>query len=68
MHVVDDKVQTSEGAITEIQVIDSGFGFINSETVSISSQNNDSVATGIALLRRQGEAQGFYSQKGGYSQ
>jgi len=64
--VVDNRVQTSNGAITELQVLDSGYGFVNSETVSITSSNNDSIASGIAILRRQGEAQGFYSQKGGF--
>jgi len=64
--VVDDKVQTSNGAITQLQILDSGYGFINSETVSITSSNNDSLASGIAVLSRQGEAQGFYSQKGGF--
>jgi hypothetical protein len=64
--VVDNRVQTSNGAITELQVLDSGYGFVNSETVSITSSNNDSLASGIAILTRQGEAQGFYSQKGGF--
>jgi len=53
-------------AITQLQILDSGYGFINSETVSITSSNNDSLASGIAVLSRQGEAQGFYSQKGGF--
>jgi hypothetical protein len=64
--IVDNSVQISNGAISGIQVIDSGFGFLKDEIVDISSSNNDSLASGIAVLRRQGEAEGFYKQKGGF--
>ena len=64
--IVDDTVQTSEGAISGLQILDSGYGFKSDESVSIISANNDSLASGTAVLRTHGEARGFYKQNDGF--
>ena len=64
--IIDVETQTSQGAINGIQVIDSGFGYRPDEVVTITSPNNDTIATGKSILIRHGEAQGFYKQEDGF--
>lgn len=53
-----------DGSITGMQVVDSGFGFVNGETVSFENENG--ISTGIAVVSTQGKSLGFYQQKGGF--
>jgi hypothetical protein len=64
--IVNDLVQVSNGAITNLEILDSGFGYQQNETVEIIGRNNDSIASAISLLKKQGTAQGYYKQKGGF--
>ena len=52
------------GAITELQVIDSGFGYIDGETVTVSKDGNE--ATGQAELLRHGKSQGYFRNRSGF--
>jgi hypothetical protein len=52
------------GSITGMQVVDSGFGFVNGETVYFENENGTS--TGIAVVSTQGKGSGFYQRKGGF--
>jgi hypothetical protein len=64
---VTTKLKTGNGAISALQVIDSGFGYIDQETVTIFSNNNPSVSVeGIAILGKQGQGSGYYREKGGF--
>lgn len=64
--IINDETQTSQGAINELQLLDSGYGYKNSESVTITSPNNQSLATGTAVLRTHAEASGFYKQNDGF--
>jgi len=64
--VINDETQTSIGAISELQILDSGYGYKKLESVTITSTNNDSIATGTAVLKTHGEASGFYKQNDGF--
>jgi hypothetical protein len=64
--VINDETQTSTGAISELQILDSGYGYKKLESITITSTNNDSIATGTAVLKTHGEASGFYKQNDGF--
>ena len=61
--IIGAELNIANGAIAELQVIDSGFGFIDEETLSIFS-NSQSV-TAIAKLENHGQGTGFYISRGG---
>jgi hypothetical protein len=63
---VEAKVSTANGTALGIVVADSGFGYVDGESVSFSS--NDSVFSGIATVldRKQGESFGFYQSTKGF--
>lgn len=66
---VAGQVSSSPGSITQVQVIQSGFDFIDSTSVVIGpaiTGNGSGIAAGIGFLGMQGQGQGFYSQKGGF--
>jgi hypothetical protein len=52
------------GSVTGMQVVDSGFGFVNGETIYFENENGTS--TGIAVVSTQGKGSGFYQRKGGF--
>jgi hypothetical protein len=52
------------GSVTSMQVDDSGFGFVNGETVYFENENG--ISTGIAVVSTQGKGSGFYQKKGGF--
>ena len=54
----------ANGAITELEIVDSGFGFRKGEEINLISNNRIAVAT--AELGRYGTGSGFYRQKGGF--
>ena len=64
---VETKLKTGNGAIAGLQVIDSGFGYIEQENVTIFSNTNPGVeTTGVAILGKQGKGSGYYREKGGF--
>jgi len=54
----------SNGAITELEIVDSGFGYREGESINLVSNNRIAVAS--AGLGRYGTGSGFYRQKGGF--
>lgn len=62
--VVDSAAIVASGAITSVDVTDSGFGFINNEEVTVTGNNNQ--ATGFANLYTKGIGSGQYRERGGY--
>jgi len=53
---------TGNNIITDAQVVVSGYGFVNGESVQIGSNG----ATGTAILKTQGTGAGYYSTDGGF--
>lgn len=62
--VISPNVQIGVGAITGLKMQDSGFGYINNETLSIISSNN--IGTGFAIVDKQGRGSGYYQDKSGF--
>lgn len=62
--VVFSNTAIGNGSITSIDIIDSGFGFVDGEEISF--ENDNGIATGISVVQTQGKGQGFYQQKGGF--
>jgi hypothetical protein len=53
---------TGANTIITGQIVDSGFGFVNGDAISVGSNG----AIGTAVIQTQGEGTGFYLQKGGF--
>ena len=62
--VIELDLNVANGAITEFEIIDSGFGFVDGETVTITS--NTETFSGNASLTTHGTGAGLYLQKGGF--
>ena len=60
---MDTNFTVGIGAIANLTIRDSGFGFVNNESIFI---NGDTFTNGIAVLLNQGISQGRYRKKGGF--
>ena len=59
-------VQTANGVATAMDVQDSGFGFIDQETITLTSPGSNYQITAIVNLGKQGVGSGFYLSTGGF--
>jgi hypothetical protein len=59
-------VQTANNVVNELSVYDSGFGYINQETVTLTKADSTYVITAIAQLSKQGYGAGFFSSSRGF--
>jgi len=66
--LIDNEVQTQSGAITDLDVIDSGFGYVNGEIISFAASDTiqGEEGSGTISLQTHGEGAGFYKKKGGF--
>ena len=66
--LIDNEVQTQSGAITDLDVIDSGFGYVNGEIISFAASDTiqGEEGFGAVSLETHGEGAGFYKKKGGF--
>lgn len=64
--VVQADVQTATGSVVSIEVIDSGFGYVDGETLTFTSADGDRSGSAVAHLRTNGTAEGFYTDRGGH--
>lgn len=63
--VVEAETKTSTGSVTDLQILDSGFGFFDNEIVSFEKAGL-SPGNAQAVLGKYGRGTGFYKQKGGF--
>lgn len=63
--VVDASAQSANGTITSLQILASGWGFEEGETISVSA--NGITALGTAFLENQGFSQGYYRSRDGFT-
>lgn len=63
---VSANVQTAKGAVTSLEVIDSGFGYLKGEGATFTSV--DGLHSGLAKvgLGKKGVSEGFYTNKNGF--
>jgi len=65
--IVDPNVGSSPGVVTAVEVINSGFGFVPNETVTMSSPNNQSASvTGSTVIDTDGKSDGFWLNNRGF--
>ena len=57
---------TSNGSITGIQIIDSGFGYSNSEVLPFVSENNQNAGTAKIVISGSGTGSGYYRSNDGF--
>jgi hypothetical protein len=53
------------GGVTGLDVLDSGFGFREDESITFTAANGN-FGTAFANIRNQGSSRGFYKDKGGF--
>jgi hypothetical protein len=61
---IDANAQSSDGAVTILQVVDSGFGFSNGETITFA--NGDNFGSAVAIVSKEGRGRGFYQSRAGF--
>lgn len=59
-------VQTANNTVKRLSVYDSGFGYIDQETVTLTKEDSIFTVTAIAELEKQGVGAGFYSSTQGF--
>ena len=62
--IIETSVQAATGSIQKIKIIDSGFGYVNGETLTITSANTSSIASiasGTAVALEGGIGAGYWS-------
>lgn len=64
--VINAPAQAASGSIKQVEVMNSGFGYTNSEIVTLRANGNPYVATGIAKLVKQGTGDGYWDDTGGF--
>jgi len=60
--ILENDFSIGNNSLLNLKIVDSGFGFVPNEVVTI----NDEFATGIAQVIFQGVGHGYYRQKGGF--
>jgi hypothetical protein len=63
---VTSQLAQSNGAITELQVLESGFGFLNNQEVTIIGNTGTSPGSGTGFTGKIGKGHGYYRTKGGF--
>ena len=63
---VTANVQTALGVVTDLSVQDSGFGYLDQELVTLTSEDSIYQVTAVALLDKQGVGSGYYASTGGF--
>jgi hypothetical protein len=64
--VITANVATSEGSLSNLSVIDSGFGYVQDESVTITSADGTRTATAKANILEQGKSAGYYTTTRGF--
>jgi len=64
--LIDANVVTANGAVTSLEVMDSGFGFANGETITFTSEDGSRFGEATALVQTQGHSRGFYASRNGF--
>lgn len=64
--VVTANVQSLTGSITSVDVADSGFGYLQNESVQMNLKNDIKTAFGRINLGLSGKSAGFYGDSGGF--
>lgn len=64
--VVSANVQTGDGSVTSLDVVDSGFGYIAGKNATFTSNDGQRSGTVRLLLGKRGVSEGFYRNRKGF--
>lgn len=63
---ISANVITADGQVKALQVIDSGFGYSNNETILFKDLNSDRIGTGKIKTGSAGQGKGYYKSRKGF--
>jgi hypothetical protein len=65
--IITSTISGSNGAITGIEITDSGFGYSENENLTLVSNTNPSIARGISIVYKAGKGQGKWLNRKSFS-
>jgi hypothetical protein len=63
---IDGNAFSANGVVTNLQVIDSGYGYSNNQTLVFSSEDGERSGTARAIVKGSGTGSGFYKTSKGF--
>jgi hypothetical protein len=64
--VVTSDAGTANGTIKSLEVVDSGLAYSEGELITLTSDSNPFIATGLVRLRNQGKGEGYWTTSRGF--
>ena len=65
--VIDSKIVGGNGIITSVEIINSGYGYLNNETVILTSANNQTYVEGVTIVDNIGKGEGRWLSRKSFS-
>ena len=65
--IIETNVSDSKGAITAVEILNSGYGYFNNENVTLVSEKNDTIAEGVTIVQKQGITAGQWLNRKSFS-
>lgn len=65
--IIDTNITSTVGTITAVEVVDSGYGYLHNENVTLSKANNESVVIGVAIVESQGKGSGRWLNRNSFT-
>lgn len=56
--IVEPRIVNARGIVTAVEVINSGYGYLQNESVSLTSANNSTTLNGVSVINDPGKGQG----------
>lgn len=64
--IISANVQVANTVVSTAKVIDSGFGYVHNETVTMSTDTSNQDVTAKVVLNKQGQSEGYYQTQRGF--
>jgi hypothetical protein len=64
--IVEANVQVANAVVSGVSVLDSGFGYLDGENVSLQKEGSPYIVTAQTNLNKQGIGEGYYSSSRGF--
>jgi len=58
--IVTSKASSAKGVVTALEVVDSGYGYNQNETLYLSNPNNSVVVSGVSVVDNNGKGMGYW--------
>lgn len=63
---ISANVIAASGSVVSLDIVDSGVGYVDNETVTFTSKDGLRSGSAVANLQKQGQAEGYYASKGSF--